>query len=66
MKVTELGLFDRHTIAASINTSLETLAVLATDRSFSVRFHVSRNPNATEEICLMIEAYEKFNHLVLE
>jgi hypothetical protein len=53
-------------VAYNRNTPVKALKNLATDRNHYVRYNVAYNPNATEEICLMIKAYEKFNHLVLK
>jgi hypothetical protein len=51
-------------VAYNRNTPLEVLKILATDKITCVRYNVAYNPNATEEICLMIKAYEKYGHLV--
>ena len=45
-------------LAPNPNTPTETLKVLATDKEWSVRCGVSRNPNTPEEIHKLIRAYE--------
>jgi hypothetical protein len=53
-------------VARNPNTAPQTLELLATDKAVDVRYWIAYNPNATEEIFLMVNAYEKFNHLVLK
>jgi hypothetical protein len=48
----------RWKVARNPNTPPETLELLATDKSWAVRSWVAYNRNATEEICLMVKAYE--------
>jgi hypothetical protein len=45
-------------LAENPNTPPETLELLATDENSNVRWRVTQNPNATEEICLMVRAKE--------
>jgi hypothetical protein len=51
-------------VAYNPNTPPETLELLATDKDSVIRSWVVYNPNATEEVCLMVKAYEKYGHLV--
>jgi hypothetical protein len=53
-------------VARNRNTPAEALKILATDKVVAVRCWITYNPNATEEIFLMVRAYEKFKHLVLK
>jgi hypothetical protein len=57
--------FIRCSVARNPNTAPQTLELLAQDENSDVRYWVARNPNTTEEIFLMVKAYNKFNHLVL-
>ena len=61
---TDEDYYVRYWIARNPNTPIETLVILATDEDVDVRYWIASNPNATEEICLMIRAYEKYGHLV--
>jgi hypothetical protein len=63
---TDKTYFVRWGVAKNPNTPPETLELLATDEDSDVRCVVAKNSNATEEICLMVKAYEKFKHLVLK
>jgi 3-methyladenine DNA glycosylase AlkC len=56
----------RCSVASNPNTAPQTLELLAQDENSYVRYWVARNPNTTEEIFLMVKAYEKFKHLVLK
>jgi hypothetical protein len=51
---------------AKTSTSTSELKELATSRYHRVRVFVKENPHSSEEVLLLLYAYEKFEHLILK
>ena len=58
---TDKDYYVRCYVARNPNTPVEVLKVLSIDGSWAVRRFVARNTNATNDVILLVKAYNMFN-----